>query len=110
MCVLPSYYLKEEGDVEGLGIALVEAAHFGLPVIGTNSGGIPETMDDGRSGFVVPERDCHALAQKIELLANDKDLCGRMGAHGRDFVAKKFNPQRIIQIYVRLYKTALQRT
>lgn len=106
--VLPSYYLKEEGDIEGLGIVLVEAAQCGLPVIGTNSGGIPETMYDGRSGYIVPERDVRALAEKLGLLADDKALRERLGAYGRAFVSKKFNPKDTIMAYVHLYKTALR--
>ena len=67
---MPSKYLKSEGDIEGLGIVYIEAQYFGLPVIGTNSGGIPEAIDQGKSGFVIDEGDVAGLAEKILYLKN----------------------------------------
>jgi phosphatidylinositol alpha-1,6-mannosyltransferase len=102
---LASYYMVEDGDVEGLGIVLLEAQQHGLPVIGTKSGGIPEAILDQESGFVVPERDIAAIAEKIQILAQDPSLRTRMGEKGKAFIAEKFSPERSADIYVSLYES-----
>lgn len=101
---LPSYFLREEGDIEGLGIVYLEAQARGIPVVGTRSGGIPEAIDDGRSGFVVAERDIAALAEKLGELARDPSLRRRMGERGRSFVAERFAPERIARAYLSVYR------
>jgi L-malate glycosyltransferase len=62
---------------EGLGSALIEAMACSLPVVGTNAGGIPELIEDGRNGFVVPKADPDALAEALLRLAGDIDLRAR---------------------------------
>jgi len=105
--ILASYFLREEGDIEGLGLVLLEAAHCGLPTIGTKSGGIPEAIQDGDSGFVVPERDARALKEKIKLLMSDFSLRKRMGERGRKFVKEKFDAEKSTDAHVMLYKKFL---
>ena len=56
---------------------------MGLPVIGTQVGGVPETMMPGRSGLLVPPNDPGALAQALDLLLGDAALRRRMGEAGR---------------------------
>lgn len=107
--VLASFFISEEGDVEGLGIVLLEAAQHGLPVIGTKSGGIPEALREGESGFLVAERDVPALAEKINLLGSDPVLRKRMGEAGKRFVAERFNPRRIMEEYASLYRSMFPR-
>jgi len=101
--VLPSFFIRKEGDIEGLGIVLLEAQQYGLPVIGTNSGGIPEAIDEGRSGFVVPERNPEAIKEKILLLANDKKLYLEMSKRAPQFVQEKFDWTKSIKKYLALY-------
>lgn len=101
---LPSFYLKEEGDIEGFGIVFLEAQQYGLPVIGANSGGIPEAIDDGRSGFVVPERDIKAIKNKIILLADDKKLYSKMAGKAPQFIKEKFDSSKSIKKHLKLYK------
>ena len=105
--VLPSFFIREEGDIEGLGIVLLEAQQYGLPVIGTASGGIPETIDNGQSGFVVPERNPEAIKEKILLLANDKKLYLRMAKQAQQFVREKFDWSKSIKEYLDLYDSKL---
>ena len=58
-------------DVEGLGIVYLEASASGLPVVGGDSGGAPDAILDGETGYVVPGRDVAAVARRIaELLAD----------------------------------------
>lgn len=100
--VLASYEVAEEGDYEGLGLVLLEAQAHGLPVIGTRSGGIPEAIDEGRSGFLVPERDPREIAGKLKLLKDHQDQYEIMSKAARAFVSEKFNPKKNIGEYMRM--------
>ena len=104
--VLPSVFLKEQGDIEGLGIVFLEAQQYGLPVIGTKSGGIPEAIDEGKSGFLVPERDPYAIKEKILLFFHNEKLRRKMGNYARQFVKRKFDWKKCINNYISLYKKA----
>lgn len=70
--VLPTY-------AEAMPISVIEAMAAGLPTIATTVGGIPELIDDGVNGFLVPPGDIDILAAKIEILANDVDRRLKMG-------------------------------
>ena len=101
---LPSYYgaadlfvhpnRDDRGDIEGFGIVFLEAAAAGLPVIGGNSGGVPEALEDGVTGFLVDGRDAGELARKIRLLTESSDLRRRMGDAGRARVVREFTWNR----------------
>lgn len=101
---MPSFFDKDDGDVEGLGIVFLEAQQYGVPVLGTYSGGIPEAVADQKSGFLVPERDPEALAQKIILLKQNPELRREMGEYGKRFVREKFNWRKSIDGHLDLYK------
>ena len=107
---MPSFYFKEEGDIEGLGIVFLEAEQYGVPVLGTKSGGIPEALEDGGSGFLVPERDVEGLVEKIKILARDKELCRKMGERGKVFVREKFDWRKSVAGHLGLYKKELKNT
>src|SRR5215218_7450626 len=79
---------------EGLGLAALEAAACGLPVIIGDSGGAPETVRHGKTGFVVDPRDPVDLARKITTLLRDRELAVTMGAAGRSMVEKHFGRAR----------------
>ncbi len=76
---LPGYQ-DEGGRVEGFGLVFLEAAAYGVPSIATLSGGIPEAVDDGKTGLLVAERDPLALAGAIRRLCEDDDLRRRFSA------------------------------
>jgi phosphatidyl-myo-inositol dimannoside synthase len=78
---------------EGLGLAALEAAACELPVVVGDSGGAPETVRDGETGFVVPSRDHQRLAEHLMLLLNDAVLARDMGARGRRYVAAHFSTE-----------------
>jgi phosphatidylinositol alpha-1,6-mannosyltransferase len=73
-------------DVEGLGIVYLEASAAGLPVIAGDSGGAPDAVRDGETGFVVDGRDVAALTDRLIALLEDPALRARMGAAGRAWV------------------------
>ncbi|TXH43310.1 MAG: glycosyltransferase family 1 protein [Actinobacteria bacterium] len=77
-------------DVEGLGIVYLEASATGLPVVAGDSGGAPDAVLEGETGYVVPGGDPQAVASRlIELLADD-DLRSRLGAGGRAWIEAKW--------------------
>jgi phosphatidylinositol alpha-1,6-mannosyltransferase len=76
---------------EGLGLAALEAAACGLPVIIGNSGGAPETVRDGDTGFVVPSDDHQLLAERLSRLLDNPALAQQMGSRGRRYVSAHFS-------------------
>ena len=75
-------------------MVLLEAAATGLPLIGSRVGGIPECILDGRTGFLVPERDDSALAQRLSELLENPGKRQQMGAAGRALVESRFDIDR----------------
>lgn len=75
-------------EVEGLGVVFLEAAATGLPVVAGGSGGAPETVDPGVTGFVVDRDD--ALVDALRLLIDDPDRAASMGRAGREWIAERF--------------------
>lgn len=100
--VLPSVRTAT-GRVEGLGMVLLEAAASGVPAIGSGLGGIPEAVIDGRTGFLVPERDATALARRLLDLLEDSAERRRMGAEARAHVERSFDLRRQTEALERLY-------
>lgn len=93
---------------EGFGVAAVEAAAMELPVIGTNTQGIPDVVKDGETGLLVPPKDPRALADAILSLAADPERRHQMGRAGRAFVAERYNWQANAAEMERVYAQALQ--
>jgi colanic acid/amylovoran biosynthesis glycosyltransferase len=106
MLVLPGIRTAS-GRVEGLGLVLLEAAATGVPVIGSRVGGIPEGVIDGRTGYLVPERDPDALANRIGELLDDPARRYRMGAEGRALVEQRFDIDRQTAMLESLYDSLL---
>lgn len=77
--VLPSYH-------EGLPMSLLEAMAWGLPVVATAVGGIPDVVVQGRHGYLVPPRDTQALTLALDRLLSDPAARRAMGAAGREYV------------------------
>jgi phosphatidyl-myo-inositol dimannoside synthase len=78
-------------DLEGLGIALLEAAACGLPVVAGRSGGAPEAVREGRTGHVVDGRDPAALAATLACLLAEPDRAAEMGAAGRAWMTQAWS-------------------
>jgi glycosyltransferase involved in cell wall biosynthesis len=73
---------------EGFGLVVLEAMACGVPVIATPNGAAPDIIHDGQDGFIVPIRDSHALAEKLELLSNDRALLAYMSHAARRTAAQ----------------------
>jgi glycosyltransferase involved in cell wall biosynthesis len=95
--VLPS------SEREGLGIALIEAMALSKPVVATNIGGVPEAVDDGRTGFLVVPKKSDVLAEAIERLLVSRSLIQHIGAQGRNRYLKMFTLEQMIQKIEKLY-------
>ena len=86
-------------DVEGLGIVLLEAAAAGLPVVAGDSGGAPETVQEGRTGHVVDGRDVASVASAVAGLLADPDRARAMGAVGRAWMQQEWTwPARVARL------------
>jgi phosphatidylinositol alpha-1,6-mannosyltransferase len=77
-------------DVEGLGIVYLEASATGLPVVGGDSGGAPDAIMEGETGYVVPGRDTDALARRLVALLADPAVARAMGEKGRAWVEREW--------------------
>jgi phosphatidylinositol alpha-1,6-mannosyltransferase len=75
-------------DVEGLGIVYLEASATGLPVVAGDSGGAPEAVRDGETGYVVDGRDVAQVANRVATLLADPGLAKQMGSAGRAWVER----------------------
>lgn len=88
--VLPSV-VAPTGQMEGIPVALMEAMASRLPVVSTRLSGIPELVEDGVSGLLVPPADEAALAEAITTLCSDTQLRQRLGERGREKVVEEFD-------------------
>lgn len=83
--ILPTYYQNE-----CMPLVILEAMQHLLPVVSTFEGGISGVVDDGVTGFLVPQKDSVVLAEKLELLIKDPELRQRMGRAGREKYEREF--------------------
>ena len=81
-----------DGETEGgAPVALIEMSAYGMPIVSTFHCDIPEVVLDGKSGFLVPEKDSGALAERLEHLINHPELWEPMGRAGRKHIEEEFN-------------------
>jgi len=95
--VLPSYW-------EGFGIVIIEAMACGRPVITTNISSMPEIVDDGRTGYLIPPGDAQLLAEHAVALLRDSALRERMGQAAQRRVAEHFSESQMIERLERLFE------
>lgn len=88
---------------EGCPNAVLEAMAAGKPVVAARSGGTPEVVVDGETGFLVPPEDVGALQKALHALAGDPALRSKMGAAGRGRAEKEFSIDRLVKAYEALY-------
>ncbi|MGH7822106.1 MAG: glycosyltransferase, partial [Candidatus Binatia bacterium] len=89
---------------EAFGLALAEALYLGTPVVASRVGGIPEIVEDGVDGLLVPAGDRFALATSIASLLEDSELRQKMAGAARDRVKAKFSFQEMLRGYEGLYQ------
>jgi phosphatidylinositol alpha-1,6-mannosyltransferase len=89
--VMPSRVRPAECDVEGFGLVFLEANACGKPVIGGRTGGIPEAIVDGETGFLVDPESRADIAERLLTILSDSDRGAEMGRRGRDRVRAHFS-------------------
>jgi colanic acid/amylovoran biosynthesis glycosyltransferase len=94
-----------DGNQEGIPNSMLEAMASGLPVFATDHGGIPEAIQNGVSGVLVPERDHEKLAAALLDATQDPGFLSRIARNGAEIVRKNFDlraqAQRLVEIYLR---------
>lgn len=94
---------------EGLSMAILEAMMAGKPVIATSVGGNPEIVVDRETGFLVPPKDSHALAESLMALLKDRGLAIKYGEKGKRRAERQFSLQAMVNAYQSLYDACLRR-
>ena len=89
--ILAPSIVDKNGDQEGIPVVLMEALAMGIPVLSTLHSGIPELVEDGVSGLLVPEFDVVALAEGLRYLLEHPDTWREMGQAGRQKVESEFD-------------------
>jgi len=92
---------------EGLGSSMLDAMACGTPVVGTRAGGIPEAIDDGRTGLLVRPNHADELAAAIMRLLADSTLRQRLGAAGRAHVEAEFSVDKMVEGTLAVYERRL---
>ena len=104
--VAPSITAKD-GDKEGFGLVFLEAMASGLPVVGSNSGGIPEVVIDGKNGLLTEEKNVADIAKKLNTLLENEELY-RTLKNGALETAKKYDYSIIGQEYAQILNNAIK--
>lgn len=105
--VLPS--IDKGGITEAFGIVLLEAMAMGCPVIGSNVGGIPDIIEDKKTGFLVPERDTAALAERIVQILSDESLREKYRKNGFIRIQERFSWSVVERQFSDVYSTMLKK-
>ena len=108
--LLQPSFTAQDGDSEGgAPTVLLEAQASGLPVVSTYHADIPEVVVDGKSGFLIPERDIDALAERLEFLIFNSSMWREMGFSGREHIEKNYDIEKQIQRLEKIYDEVLTR-
>lgn len=92
---------------EGLGLAALEAAAAGKPIVASRVGGIPEIISDGETGILVEPKNVKSLADGLERVLLGKIDAKEMGARAKKMVQEKFGAEKMAEAYDKLYKELL---
>ncbi|MBT2969055.1 MAG: glycosyltransferase [Candidatus Thiodiazotropha sp. (ex Ctena orbiculata)] len=93
--------------MEGLGVSLLQAASAGLPIVAVDAGGMPEAVEDGVNGLLVPGGSVEALADALYRLLEDEALRRRMGESGREKMRRGFSVERMVLGNLAVYRDLL---
>jgi colanic acid/amylovoran biosynthesis glycosyltransferase len=97
-----------DGDQEGQGLVLQEAQASGLTVLATEHNGFAESIVPNKSGFLVPERDVEALAERLDFLLAHPDLWPEMGRTGRKLVEDRYDSSKLSLQLASLYEQVIE--
>ncbi len=100
--------LVVSSEREPFGRVIIESMASSKPVIATNAGGIPEIIQDGINGILVPVGDTDGISEAIVKIVRDRNLARRLGLAGRDTVKEKFTIEKNVQKVQDIYEELLQ--
>jgi glycosyltransferase involved in cell wall biosynthesis len=95
--------------MEGLGVSLLQAAASEIPLIGSRAGGIPEIVEDGINGYLIPPDDREAIVRTVLSLLEDQEKRRRFGREGRRIVESSFSIDSMVDGYIRVYNDILEK-
>ena len=95
-------------SMEGLGVSLLQAAAAGVPIVGTRVGGIPEIVQDGINGYLVPPRNVHSIVDAVTHILTDKNLARRMGEEGRRITRELFSVEAMVEGNLKVYREIMK--
>ncbi|MCK9181285.1 MAG: glycosyltransferase family 4 protein, partial [Fibrobacteraceae bacterium] len=101
--VLPAI-VDARGDTEGLGVVLIEAMEYGLPVVASNVGGISDAVIDKETGLLVPEKNPSALAEAFKTLEASPELEKSLLTGAQKRIAEEFDWKKIAEKQIAIYK------
>lgn len=102
LCIFPSIW-------ETFSYVTLEAAQAGKAIIGTRTGVVPEILDNGRAGLIVPPGDVCGLAKALRKLMSDSDLRVKLGTAARRRFEERFHPDRVMGEILEVYGEAIER-
>ena len=104
-CYIQPSIITPEGKMEGIPVVLMEAMATCLPVIATNISGIPELVQPGKTGYLVPPADAAALAKKIIHLFNNRNEALKLAENGKHEVQRSFSLVENVKQLSTLFET-----
>jgi len=106
-CFILPAIVDSKGDTEGLGVVLIEAAQYGLPIIASDVGGIPDVVIDRKTGLLIPEKNAEAIVKAIEELAEKEELREALVLGASEHIKRNFSWEGIVDRQVAVYKSLL---
>jgi len=95
-------------ESESFGLAALEAMASGAPVVASDTGGLPEVVTDGETGFLRPVGDIEGMADRAIELLRDEGLHGRIASQGRAAAIERFGAERIVPVYESYYRDVVE--
>lgn len=99
--------LVHPATLEGLGVSLLQAAAAGLPMVAARAGGVPEIVQDGENGRLVPPGDSQALGEAVLWMLDHPDEARALGARGRALVEREFSVPVMVAGNLQVYREVL---
>jgi glycosyltransferase involved in cell wall biosynthesis len=100
--------LLQPSEMESFGLTALEASAACTPVVASKVGGLPEVIIDGETGFLLPLGDVEGMAGKVLELLSDRGVYMRLAKAGRDRSKELFNVQRVLNMYLQVYRRILE--
>jgi len=102
-CFILPAIIDSKGDTEGLGVVLIEAAQYGLPIIAGDVGGIPDVVIDKKTGLLIPEKNPEAIAMAIKELSENENLRKSLVLGAYEHIEQNFSWNKIVERQIGVY-------